>query len=261
MNRFVAVVVPQTSAGQNTALRVLLSELNHPRYCCTDAGGVSCSATTCDVDSHCSATPFLTCAHQAGPGVPDYSAFEGKVRYVNSFGGSLTCPDDASPFDTSYPCATLGCEPEYRDWATELSAPGAGQPPVPGLLLITGDGVVPSSTLSVSHLAESCGDAATANACPAASSPYFASTARWADVTGPGLGPPDGKSDVLDIPAVTNKLKGVTPMPEPRLWLKQRDPVPQTDAINVLDLSDVQDGGPQGKPYPPARTIDGCGHD
>jgi hypothetical protein len=269
MNRFLGVVVPSSAAGQETALRITLATLNHPRLCCTGVSGTSCSAITCDVDSHCAAVPGgnQTCAHQAAAGLPDYSAMEDAIRYVNSFdgpGGSLDCPDDGPPFDTSYKCATLGCEPEYRDWGADLATPGPGEPQVPGLIYITGDAVVPSSTLAVQQIPAwaGCGPtSAEANACAVPSAPLAVGTARWGDITSPGFGPPDGKADVLDIPAVTNKLKGVpTFFSEPRTWLKQRDPTPNLDAITVLDLSDVVDGV-LAKPYPASRTIDACPHD
>jgi hypothetical protein len=266
MNRSMALVVPPGSAGQATALRVILSTLNHPRSCCNPGNPGSCNATACGDDTHCTTPPFTLCAHSLAAGSPDYSAMQGNIRYVNSFtfpavGGSLDCPDDGLPFNTSYPCATLGCEPEYRDWATDLATPGPGQPNVPGLIYITGDAIVPSSALEVSHIAASCGAAATANACASASTPLVVGTARWGDITSAAFGPPDGKSDVLDIPALTNKLKGVpTFFGEYRTWLKQRDPAPNTDAITVVDLSDVQDGV-LAKPYPASRTIDACPHD
>jgi hypothetical protein len=252
-----------------TALRVTLRTLNHPRLCCMGQDGqgfgTSCNVNArCDVDANCSGgTPL--CRHQLTPGSPNYSAFETKIRYVNSFtfpavGGSLLCPDDGPPFDTNYRCATLGCEPEYRDWAADLMV--AVNPSAPaGLVFISGDTVVPSSTLHVSNIADTCGAAATANTCPDASAPLAVGSAAWGDITTAGFGSPDGKADVLDIPAVTNKLKGVpTFFSEPRTWLKQRDPLPNTDAITVVDLSDVVDGV-LAKPYPPSRTIDACPHD
>jgi hypothetical protein len=186
---------------------------------------------------------------------------EGNIRYVNSFpGGSLVCADDGSPFNTSYRCATLGCNPEYRDWATDLGV--AVNPAAPaGLLYITGDAVVPSSTLHVSHIAASCGSPPGANTCAEASSGLAVGTAGWGDITSAAFGPPDGKSDVLDIPAVVNKLKGIpTFFGEYRTWLKQRKPAANLDAITVVDLSDVQDGV-LAKPYPASRTIDACPHD
>jgi hypothetical protein len=66
--------------------------------------------------------------------------------------------------------------------------------------------------------------------------------ANGGDITGPGLGNPDDECDVLDIPAIVNRLKTVSPLfPEPRLWLKQNDPNPVHDPINVLDLSQLSD--------------------
>jgi hypothetical protein len=180
---------------------------------------------------------------------------------VNSFpGGSLVCADDGPPFDTTYRCATLGCDPEYRDWAADLGVAVNPAAPV-GLLYITGDAMIPSSTMNIEHIAASCGAAPGANTCTAASQPLLVTTAAWGDITSAAFGPPDGKADVLDIPAVTNKLKGVpTLFPEYRTWLKQRDPAANTDAITVVDLSDVQDGV-LAKPYPASRTIDACSHD
>ena len=64
--------------------------------------------------------------HPAAPsGAPDFSAFEGQVRYVNTIrdGGNnvvLDCPDSIL-LGTTFQCATLGCQPEYRDWAAELN--------------------------------------------------------------------------------------------------------------------------------------------
>jgi hypothetical protein len=129
-------------------------------------------------------------------------------------------------------------------------------------LHVTGNAVVPSSTYEISQIAASCGPAPGADTCTAASAPLAVGTAKWGDITGAAFSPPDGKSDVLDIPAIVNKLKGVpTIFPEYRAWLKQKNPVPNTDAITVVDLSDVQDAGPQGRNYPASRTIDACLHD
>jgi hypothetical protein len=272
-NRFVGVVVPPSAAnrgpGTLTALRVVLTTLNHSRLCCSgqdgNGFGTGCEVNaSCDVDSNCTGgTPM--CRHQLAAGTPNYSAFEGNIRYVNSFafptpGGSLVCVDDGPPFNTTYRCATLGCDPEYRDWATDLSV--AVNPAAPsGLLYITGDAMIPSSTMNIAHIAASCGAAPSANTCSLASAALALGAGKWGDITSAAFGPPDSKSDVLDIPAVTNKLKGVpTFFSEPRTWLKQRDPAANTDAITVVDLSDVVDGV-LARPYPASRTIDSCPHD
>jgi hypothetical protein len=265
LNRFVGVVVPASSAGQQTALRITLTTINHRRLCCSgqdgNGFGTGCNVNApCNLDSNCSGgTPL--CRQQLASGPPDFSSLEGKIRYVNSFpGGSLICPDDGPPFNTSYRCATLGCEPEYRDWATDLAV--AVNPAAPdGLLYITGDAVIPSSAIHLQHIAASCGATPGANACSAASASLTVGTANWGDMSSPAFGPPDGRGDVLDIPAITNKLKGVpTIVPEYRAWLKQRDPEANTTAITVVDLSDVQDAV-LAKPYPASRTVDACTHD
>jgi hypothetical protein len=267
LNRFVGFVIPPLSG--NTAIRVHLTTLNHPRFCCDPlscAAGLCtiCNATTCDVDAHCNSAPFLTCGHQSAPGTPNYSTFETKVRYANSFpGGSLVCPDDAAPFNTNYRCATLGCDPEYRDWSTDLMI-GVNPAAPRGLLFLTGDAVVPSSMLDVAQIDTSCGGTPGANTCPMpmASGALAIGTAKWGDITSAGFGPPDGTSDVLDLPPAINKLKGVpTLLPEYRVWLKQRGPRPDLDAITVVDVSDAVSAGPFAQPYPSVRTIDACPHD
>jgi hypothetical protein len=232
--------------------------------------------------------------------------------------------------------ATLGCDPEYRDWSGDVGVccdpanPGnwrvcegtswycgsdadckvcsnnpsirctsdqncGGNPCVAGplcgsatscmtntdcttaplteccrALYVAADALVPSSTLQARHILQTCGQmGADAKCCPSASMPLPLSTARWGDVSSEAFGPPNGKADVLDIPAVFNKLKGVPTcvppcsfiFPEHRAWLKQNDPIPNLDAILVTDLADVIDAGGFGKDYPAARAIDSCSHD
>jgi hypothetical protein len=130
-----------------------------------------------------------------------------------------------------------------------------------GDFYITGDVIVPSSRITLQHIAASCGAAPGANTCASASAGVDQVTANWGDITSAAFGPPDGKADVLDIPPIKNKLLGVpTFFPEYRTWLKQRDPAANTDAITVVDLSDVQDAILV-KPYPASRTPDACSHD
>jgi hypothetical protein len=74
----------------------------------------------------CLTPPQNDCLHSPATSVtPGYAAFESKFRYVNSFtfpavDGPLDCADDGSPLHTSYKCARLGCEPEYRDWTSAV---------------------------------------------------------------------------------------------------------------------------------------------
>jgi hypothetical protein len=213
--RHISFIVPASSAGTETALRVELTSLHHP--------------------------------FSPPPGTPDFSAFEGEFRYVNSFGGSTVCLDSAT-FATNYRCGQLGCQPEYRDWATELSS--ATNPVSPaGLIHVTGDGVVPSSTFNVTHLAASCGAAPGANACAAASAALAVSTARWGDVAGSGGGPPDGIQNVIDIGSVVDNVKGIpTAIPERRAWMKNPSN-PFGNPVNVIDIGLTVDAV-KGLPYP-----------
>jgi hypothetical protein len=260
MPRFFSMVIPEQGPGpivpELTAIRVTLASLNRPRFCCTDASAASCNLTPCAGDGQCPGG-FPVCADGAPGGAPNYSCYEGNVRYVNSFafpmaGGSLDC-GDTDVFNTSYKCATLGCEPEFRNWAADLATPGIEQPQVPGLIFVTGDVALPSSSFIVEHFTPTASrDGLAATACPPPGQ-LVVRTSRWGDVTSAGDGPPDGRADVLDISALTNKL--VTPgtaFLEPRLWLKQFDPAPNADPINVLDLSDCVDGVKE-KRYPCTR--------
>lgn len=160
-NRFISLAIP-TSAGPAapTAIRVRLSSLHHP-------------------------------SAPANP--PDFTAFEGQYRYVNTYrDGSnnpvFSCTDSPS-LGTFFQCAKLGCEPEYRDWSGELG----GQ-----VLHVTGRDVIPSSIYHVAHLAQPCEGQETT--CPAASLELEVTTARWGDVN-PGV------LNAFDIASVVDKAK------------------------------------------------------
>jgi len=212
--RFVSFIVDPAGAGAETAMRVRLTSLHHPA--------------------------------DAPPGAPNFSAMEGAYRYVNSFGGQTDCPDSPN-FGTSYKCAQLGCEPEYRDWAGDLGGEA---------LHVTGDAVVPDSMYAVANLPANC--AAQEAQCETASSELAVATVRWGDVVGDANGPPDGLANVLDISATVDKVKDLAAaFVEPRVWLKDRQPEPHLAGINVIDVSFVVDAV-KGFPYPAAFTIDEC---
>jgi hypothetical protein len=155
----------------------------------------------------------------------------------------------SSNFGTSYNCATLGCQPEYRDWAGLLG----GQP-----LHVAESAIVPSSIYHVAHLAETCGAAPASETCVAASADLAVSTARWGDVVGAGNGAPDNQNNVLDIGATVDKVKDLaTAFYEPRCFLKQKDPNGLDDSVNVFDIAFVVDGV-KTFPYPGSFTIDSC---
>jgi hypothetical protein len=176
---------------------------------------------------------------------PAYAAFVGEFRYVNTFPSGLVCLDDGPPFLTSYACATLGCAPQYLDWATLLGG---------ATLHVSGSAVMPGAGYDVSFEPASCMGFTVD--CNCYSPSLAVATAAWGDIASAGFGPPDGAATVLDIPPVVNKLKSVPPFfAEPRTWLKQTSPAPNTDAITVVDLSDVI-SAMLGMPY--ARPIVAC---
>jgi hypothetical protein len=219
--RFISFVVPAEPAGIDTALRVELTSLHHP-----------------------SSPP---------PGTPNFTGLEGQFRYVNSFGGATHCID-ANTFGTNYRCGQLGCQPEYRDWYATLS--DATNPASPaGLIHVTGDTVVPSSTLTVSQIAAGCGAAPLADACSAASASLPVSTSRWGDVGGGGGAGPDGAANVIDIGLVVDNVKGlVTAIPERRAWMK--NPANTFgNPVNVIDIGLTVDSV-KGLPYP--YGVDAC---
>lgn len=192
-NRFISMTIPSELSGSDIAIRVRLESLHHPT--------------------------------NPPPGTPDFSGLEGEYRYVNSFGGTLVCPD-AVAHGTSYACAQLGCQPEYRDWAGDLG----------GVFLhVTGDAVVPSSSYQVSIIDSSCGAAPAADTCFAGSPEVVIPTARWGDLAGSGGGPPDTGVGIIDLGNIVDKLKDLpTALPEHRLWLKS--PNVLTEPINIIDV-------------------------
>lgn len=219
--RFVSLIVSPVGAGMETALRVELTSLHHPM--------------------------------SPPPGTPDFAAFEGAFRYVNSFGGTITCVDSAT-LATDYRCGRLGCEPEYRDWAADLAMMTNPASP-PGLIHVTGDAVVPSSTLGANQIAAVCGTASTADNCALISAQLAISTSHWGDVGSGGGGLPDGIANVIDIGTVVDKVKGLpSALPAYRTWLKS-PASPQAGSVNVIDIGLVVDSV-KGLPYP--YTISVC---
>jgi len=158
---------------------------------------------------------------------PDFSNFEGQVRYVNAFRDAadnpvFTCTDSTS-FGTSYKCAKLGCEPEYRDW---------GQVVGPTTVLhVTSPEVVPSSTYSAYLIRQSCSTESWASF----SSGVLVETALWGDLDD------SGSLDVLDISTAVDKVKDLAyALREFRVLLQNNSAEPD-QPVNVLDIVFVVD--------------------
>jgi len=189
------------------------------------------------------------------PNTPDFKQWENRNRYVNSLGlacaggpnngnacvANSDCPPpgiclrhvcaDSSGLGTYFRCATIGCSPEYRNWAEELGG---------AMLHVTGAELIPDSIYHAALLPIDCGgDELT---CIRATPALTGKTSRWGDVVGGSNGPPDGIANVLDISATVDKVKDLpTAFAEPRMWLKDNLPDPKLAGINVLDISNVVD--------------------
>jgi hypothetical protein len=196
-DRFLAVVIPSSSAGTQTAYRVTLLSLYHP----DDPQPID---------------------------QPDYSNREGELRYLNlhrdNNGNVVTECISSSAFGVTYPCASVGCEPEFTDWGALFN----DDLPV----LVSGNAIVPDSEYTVVHLAPSCiGNAA---ACTDTSGEVWFRTARYGD-TNPLIG-----FDIVNITDVVNTIDTVRQTVglswEFAVYIRNPNPVPHLEDTNVTDV-------------------------
>jgi hypothetical protein len=249
--RSMSFVIPATSAGTDTAVRVKLTSLY-------------------DV-----VPPLPTSGVNPGPAL---APFEGQYRYLNLIPGTLsrccnpasnptacntsvTCTSDAncvglglntkcmknlcpdSPaFATFFRCARLGCTPEYRDWGSDFS----------GLVTYaSGDSVVSDSTYHVAHLAASC--AGNEAACGAASAEQMVKTERWGNVDCTTAVVPNA----TDIGFVVSKVKdAVGAFIKPRTQLREAIPNPLA-LVGAQDIARIVDAV-KGRHYPDSFVIGAC---
>jgi Metallo-peptidase family M12 len=193
LQRNLSFVVPTSGAGQDTALQVTLTSLYQPG----------------------SPLPINP---------PDLSAREGEVRYVNRLidvnGQPTTTCLDSAAFSTFYRCATLGCNPEYFDWAGALGGE---------TLRLSGAAIVPDSTYSVSQLPSTC--MGNEIGCPGASAAVSLGTSRHGDTNG------DLLTNVTDVVGSVDCVKDVFGAPpEYRCYVRTESPQPQLEATNVTDI-------------------------
>ncbi len=161
-SRFISLV--PTDGSSPTAIRVILTSLNDPQ------------------------PPY-----SGGPS-PDFSAFEGQVRWV----GPPVEYIESQANPTVFLAATLQCQPYYSDWSTV------------GLLHVTGDAVVPSSIYDIQAVPAGCNTSDEANY----SAALRVNTSRWGDVETP-FNPPSASTqpDIADVAAMVNKFKSVSGAP------------------------------------------------
>lgn len=204
-SRFISFLVPPTDVGIDTALRVELTSLHHPQF---------------------------------PEDAPDFSAFEGQLRYVNLFrdpatGEPITDCLDSGAQGTTFKCAGLGCEPEYADWAMLF----AGE-----VLHVSGAATVPSSTFHVVTLAFVCeGQEAT---CASVSDPLAIDTGVWGNVNDNPL------LNISDVTAIVDSVKAIPGAPiESRSLLRGNVPNPVGSTQNIFDVTLAVDAL-KGFPFP-----------
>ncbi|MBI1826401.1 MAG: hypothetical protein HY287_02665 [Planctomycetes bacterium] len=183
---------------------------------------------------------------------PNFSAFEGQVRYVST---PTNCTETETP-PTTFKCAQLQCAPVYVDWPAALGG---------AVLHVTGRDVVPSSVYEVRQLASSCQGSEAS--CTAISAPLTIKTQRWGDVATPfqphavcvggsnagaacttnvqctGGGtcntPPLTQPAIGDIVACVDKFKGLPSA----LIVARADvtPSPPDNKVNISDVASIVD--------------------
>lgn len=191
-NRFITFVIPALPAASDAAIRVELVSLLRP-----------------DDD----------------PDALSFADFEGELRYVNRIrddeGNIVTDCPDSETLGTSYPCATLGCQPEYADWSGLLANRA---------IHVTGDAIVPSSRYHVAIIPRIC--AADEAACPVASTDLVVTTGVWGNLQGSGV------PNVIQVALVVDKVKDLrVQLPEYRTMLQPETPLPYRRSTNVLDIT------------------------
>jgi cysteine-rich repeat protein len=191
--RYLSFVVPVEGVGNETALRITMETLYDP------------------------GSPF-----PVNP--PDFSASEGEVRYVNLLrddnGDPVTSCLSSPSFLTFYQCATVGCQPEYVDWATLFNGEAA---------YVTGAPIVPDSTYTIAQLAATCAGIETA--CPGASAELQLTTARYGDANG------SGSVTVTDVVVTLDVVKASLGADwEYQCYIRKQEPQPHLDAVNVTDI-------------------------
>jgi uncharacterized Zn-binding protein involved in type VI secretion len=141
---------------------------------------------------------------------------------------------DSEVRETTFKCATLGCVPEYRNWAQLLGSEE---------LHVTGTAVLPGrSSYEVAQLPTAC--AGTEASCPFASDSIIINTETWANIDDiPG-------ATLHDIHAQIDKVKDLATGStfKPRAQLQPDRPSPIAE-VSVMDIQILLDAVKE-LPYP-----------
>jgi len=172
--------------------------------------------------------------YTGGASIP-FTLFEGQSQYVGPPAQYVESASSGTPFYASQ----LQCTPHYQNWSTI------------GLLHVTGEAIVPSSTYNVENLAASC--SGNEPSCTAVSTPLAILTTRWGDVETP-YNPPvsDPQPDTSDISALVNKFKSALGAPikaRSLLFGDSRGRIDIAPDLNFSHISACVDAF-KGLPYP-----------
>jgi hypothetical protein len=158
-----------------------------------------------------------------------FTLFQGQSMWVGPPAQYVESGSDPTPLMAS----KLQCTPYYQNWSTV------------GLLHVTGEAILPSSSYDVATLAASCmGNEAT---CSAVSVPLTIVTARSGDVV------IDGAANFADIQSLVSKYQNKAGAPiKARSKIATINPRGLIDIALPVDFSDIAAdvGAYQGKPYP-----------
>lgn len=177
--------------------------------------------------------------YTGGPSIP-FTHFEGQWLYV----GAPTRFVESQAGGVPFYAASLQCEPYYHEWGTI------------GLLHVTGEAIVPSSTYEVEILAATClGDEGN---CVNVSLPLTIPTSRWGDVLHTPGSEADANIDFADISALVSKFRALPDALDKSLvllaGLNSRgtlNPAPETDFTHISVVVDAFRGSPY--PYKPGK--------
>lgn len=155
-------------------------------------------------------------------GTPDFSSFNGSVRWV---GPPEVARESQNPSPT-FVAAKLQCEPFVHDWGSlgEVSVYGAE--------------VLPSSTYTVQAVRADCLE----NLSPASlSAPQVVTTGYYGDVVPPFAFESELQPDINDVLAVVDKLLGLESAPvKARAQMQPNEPIPDQPVVigDVLEIVD-----------------------
>ncbi|MDO8631618.1 MAG: hypothetical protein Q7R41_14120, partial [Phycisphaerales bacterium] len=185
----------------------------------------------------------LTTLHNVIPGYDNgnnlpipFTLFEGQSMWV----GPPVQYVESSADPTTFMASALQCTPYYHDWSTV------------GLLHVTGEAILPSSSYDVENLAASCQGQETSAECSSGGGSVSAALTIVTGRSGDVVGAPFSKPDFGDISALVSKYQSKPGAPikaRAKLAGNARGLINLASHVGFADIP-VDVDGYQGKPYP-----------